>query len=105
MATKTNPDRAPLGRDALLSLLEDKVERLADKYTRQHDQLVKLRQERTQLLQGQEKLQEQIRHLQQKLSARGDSTVIAPVQELYREVNEMINIVDECLQTLEKGIR
>lgn len=104
MATKSKTeDRSR--RERLLTLLESKANHLADKSKRQHAQLLELREEREKLLQDREQLKTNIRALEQKLSVRGDTTAIAPVLELRQEVNEMIGIVDQCLDLLENGIR
>lgn len=104
MATKSKTEDRNR-RERLLTLLESKANHLADKYKRQHTQLLELREEREKLLQDQEQLKTNIRALEQKLSVRGDTTTIAPVLELRQEVNEMIGIVDQCLDLLENGIR
>lgn len=104
MATKSKTEDRNR-RERLLTLLESKANHLADKYNRQHAQLLELREEREKLLQDQEQLKTNIRALEQKLSVRGDTTAIAPVLELRQEVNEMIGIVDQCLDLLENGIR
>ncbi len=106
MATKTSPSPGPTdSRDRLLTLLEEKTGHLVEKFRRQRAQLSGLRQERDSLLEERERLKGEIRALEQKLSVRGDTEAVAPVLELRREVDEMIELVEHCLELIDNDPR
>ena len=76
-----------------------------EKFRRQRAQLSGLRQERDSLLEERERLKGEIRALEQKLSVRGDTEAVAPVLELRREVDEMIELVEHCLELIDNDPR